>query len=831
MKKISLFLLSLGFLKIAAQVNQPLHSSEILQALKKLNTLGSVLYVAAHPDDENTRLLSYLANEKKLRTGYLSITRGDGGQNLIGKEQGELLGLIRTQELLAARRVDGAEQFFTRANDFGFSKNPEETFSFWNKDSILSDVVWIIRTFKPEVIICRFPTTGEGGHGHHTASAILALEAFSAAADPKKFPEQLKYTETWQAKRIYWNTFNFGTTNTTSPDQLKLDVGTFNPLLGKSYGEIASESRSMHKSQGFGAARQRGSNIEYFKFLKGDTSQTDLFKGIDQNWKKLPGGEKIQQELETCIRSFSPENPEKSVPELVAIYKQISALNDKDILTKYWKQQKLNETEKLLLACSGLWLEALAGEYSAIPGQAITFTAQAINRNKSNVTLNGISFSNANDTTTNLNLKSNELYSFKRKVILNAGSLYSNPYWLNTKVENGRYVVNDKTIIGKPENEAAYKVEFNVSILDLPLKIKRAVVYKYTDPVKGEIYRPFEILPPVTINFPEKCFVFTDSAQKRIQILVKANAPNLEGTLQVDGGNSWKVLIQQPSFKLVNKGDEMMIDAIVTRKQTASFGTLKATAIVDNVTCSQSIYRVEYDHIPYQFVLKDSEAKVVPIDLKKSGDNIAYIPGAGDEVAVCLKQAGYKVTVLNDEQIRNADLSEYSAIITGIRAFNTNAQLPLLHQKLMDYVKNGGNLVVQYNTNSRVGPLQTRIGPYPFNISRDRVTDEKAKVNLKNEPHAALNFPNKITEEDFKGWVQELGIYFATEIDPQYDAIFTMNDPGEKPSTGSLIIGRYGRGNFVYTGLAFFRQLPAGVPGAYRLFANLLSLPQNKTDQ
>ena len=528
------------YFTLPAQITQTLNSSEILQGLKKLNTVGSVLYVAAHPDDENTRLLAYLASEKKVRTGYLSLTRGDGGQNLIGKEQGELLGLIRTQELLAARRTDGAEQFFTRANDFGYSKNPEETFTFWNKDSILSDVVLTIRKFKPDVIICRFPTTGEGGHGHHTASAMLALEAFDAAADPSKFPEQLKYTQVWKAKRIFWNTFNFGTTNTTAPDQLKIDVGVFNTLLGKSYGEIASESRSMHKSQGFGSAKQRGSAIEYFKLLKGDSAKNDLLAGVNTKWDRLRGTEQLQKTIEECIKNYDASFPEKSVPALASIYKQLQALDPKNEQLNYWKTQKLKETETLLFACSGLWLESFASEYSGIPGQEIAITAQIVNRNKSEVKISGISFLGSPDTAMALTVKQNEVYTFKRKQKLPDDISYSNPYWLNEKHESGLYTVKNKSLIGRPENDPSTKVLFNVSILDLNLKIERNLVYKFTDPVKGEIYRPFEILPPVTIGIPEKVFVFTDLNPKTIFLTVKANVANLNGILQLKASEGWK---------------------------------------------------------------------------------------------------------------------------------------------------------------------------------------------------------------------------------------------------------------------------------------------------
>ncbi|HSY62604.1 MAG TPA: PIG-L family deacetylase, partial [Cytophaga sp.] len=325
-----LFLVTLFITNSTLAQTPTVSSADILQKLQKLNTVGSVLYIAAHPDDENTRLLPYLTYERKYRTAYLSLTRGDGGQNLIGKEQGEPLGLIRTQELLAARRIDGAEQFFTRANDFGFSKNPEETFNFWNKDSILADVVWVIRTFKPDVIITRFPTTGEGGHGHHTASAILAVEAFSAAADPARFPEQLKYTTVWQAKSIFWNTFSFGTINTTSEDQIKINIGGYNPLLGRSYGELASENRSMHKSQGFGTAKTRGDNTEYFKQLGGDKVSTDIFENINSTWNRFAATKPIGESISKIISKFDAQHPETIVPDLTALYKQIQVLDETD---------------------------------------------------------------------------------------------------------------------------------------------------------------------------------------------------------------------------------------------------------------------------------------------------------------------------------------------------------------------------------------------------------------------------------------------------------------------------------------------------------------------
>jgi len=803
-------------------------SAEILLRLQKLNHLGSVLFVAAHPDDENTRLLSYLANERKLRTAYLSITRGDGGQNLIGKEQGESLGLIRTQELLAARRTDGAEQFFTRANDFGYSKSPEETLEFWNHDSTLADMVWVIRNFKPDVIINRFPTTGEGGHGHHTASAMLAIEAFEAAANPEKFPEQLKYTQVWQAKRLFWNTFNFGGNNTTAPDQMKIDVGIFNPVIGKNYGEIASESRSMHKSQGFGSARQRGEMLEYFKQLKGDSAKSDLFENIEQTWKRIPYSESIQKIILLVLKEFDAANPAASVPSLIQLYKQIEALPNTDANVVYWKKQKFMETESLILACSGLWIEASTSDYSAVPGDEIMVTAQIINRTNQTIQLKQINFFDQKDTTTQLELKPNVFYSFKQKHKLSETQNFSNPYWLNQKHSNGRYVVNDAMLVGTPENKSNVEVQFEVTIRDFPLTISRSLIYKTTDPVKGEVYRPFEVLHPATVNLSEKVYVFSETEAKTIQVRIKANTKNVMGTLQISAGEGWKIEIKNPDFSMKEKGEEVIIEAKITTAKDSKDTRILASLKINNSFYNKSIQRIEYDHIPYQFILSDAEAKLIHLDLKKSGNKIAYIPGAGDDVAACLKEVGYQVIELSDEQLATGNLAEFSAIVSGVRAYNTNQNLQVHYNRLMDYVNGGGNLIVQYNTNNRIGPLLAKMAPYPFTISRERVTNENAMVNFLKPQHPALNSPNPISAKDFEGWVQERGIYSATEVDSNFTAILSMSDPSDKAVDGSLIVAPYGKGNFVYTGLAFFRQLPAGVPGAYRLFVNLLSLPPNK---
>ena len=817
--------LLLQFQFAIAQTEAPMSSAEILQALHKLNTVGSVLYIAAHPDDENTRLLSYMSKEQKVRTGYLSITRGDGGQNLIGKEQSEMLGLIRTQELLAARRTDGAEQFFTRAFDFGYSKTPEETFNFWNRDSILSDMVWVIRNFKPDVMICRFPTTGEGGHGHHTASAILALQAFDDAANPQKFAWQLKHTAVWQARSIFWNTFNFGTTNTTAENQLKFDVGVFNPLLGKSYGEIAAESRSFHKSQGFGSAKQRGQAMEYFKYLKGDSCKNHVLENINLTWGRMKGTDEIQQAINTCIKQFNHQHPEEILPQLIQVYRLIKEFSYQGNTAKHWKKIKLQEVEQLILACSGLWIECSADDYSVVPGGNFLLKCEVAARSKSNIKINKINFENQ-DSVMNKSLVYNENIQFKHRYSVAENCSYSNPYWLNKAHLAGVFDIENKLMIGGAENTAALTIALYMSINDFEITLMKPVIFKSTDPVKGEIYRPFEILPAVTINFNETVYALTDVNAKTIDVLIKANTANVKGTLALNAVGF--DLTYNKEISIAKKGDELIIPVIIKRNAGAKTGMLQANILINGKVYNQSIRRINYDHIPAQFVLSEAATKILNIDIKKSGINIGYIPGAGDEISACLKQIGYQVTELSDQMIEKENLNAYDAIVTGVRAYNTNERLQIYHSKLMEYIKNGGNLVVQYNTNNRIGPVKAVIGPYPFTISRERVTNENAKMNLLDKSHPVFNIPNKIIEQHFENWVQERGIYFASEVDSNYVSLISSHDGNEPDNKGSLIVAKYGKGNFVYTGLAFFRQLPAGVDGAYRLFVNLMSLPKNQ---
>ncbi|MGY4384775.1 LmbE family N-acetylglucosaminyl deacetylase [Pedobacter sp. UYP24] len=792
---------------LKAQNMQQLNAAEIKQGLEALNVTGSVLFIAAHPDDENTRLLAYLAKEKKMRTGYLSITRGDGGQNLIGNEQGELLGLIRTQELLAARRTDGAEQFFTRANDFGFSKNPEEAFKIWDKAKILSDVVWVIRKFRPDVIITRFPEDSRAGHGHHSGSAILAREAFAAAADPKQFPEQLSFVKPWQAKRIVWNTFNFGGNNTTADDQLKIDVGLFNPLLGKSYGEIAAESRSNHRSQGFGSARQRGSGIEFFTPVAGEKANKDLFEGVDFTLARNPNSAAAQQLLNEINSEYQASDPSKSVAKLLKLKQMVAGTP--------FKQDLL---DNLILACAGIWLEAAAVNPSYALNEPVNLRLQAISRVKADFSL-PVSLEEQTSGTS-VSLLPNQFLS--KEIKINGSAVLTQPYWLEKAHPIGSYVVDSLNKIGLAENPIGLSVLFKIKIGDQLIEKRMPVVYKYTDQVKGEVYQPLVIAPPVTATLTEKAFIFNGNEPKTISIHLKSFKDNAKGSLSASLPSGWKLSPASEEFNLAKKGDEQLFTFTVSPAGNAAGGKMVVNVNLDGKSYSYGLRVINYEHIPVQTLFPAAEARLDKIDLKIAGRKIGYIAGAGDLIPESLKQIGYEVISLTENQVINSDLSAFDAIVTGVRLYNVNDQVKNMQPKLMKYVENGGVLLVQYNVNT---PLRIdNLGPYPFKVGRDRVTEEDAKVSFIAPDNAVLNYPNKITAKDFDGWIQERGLYFVSDVDQHYTPIISMNDTGEAANSGSLLVTNYGKGRYVYTGLSFFRQLPAGVPGAYRLFVNLLSI-------
>ena len=817
----------LCFQIIIAQNPKKPNSAEIYNQIQKLNFLGSVLYIAAHPDDENTRLISYLSNEQKARTGYLSLTRGDGGQNLIGTQLRELLGVIRTQELIEARKIDGGEQFFSRANDFGFSKNPTETLQIWDKEKVLADVVWAIRKFQPDVIINRFDHRSPGTtHGHHTASAMLSVESFNLTNNSTIFPEQLKYLKPWQAKRQYFNTswwFYGSMEKYNAADKTNLiamQTGAYYPSVGKSNQEIAALSRSRHQSQGFGSTGVRGEDTEYLEFINGDAlkNKKSIFEGIDTTWNRVKGGKAIGELLTKIATEFNYNNPSASIPNLAKAYSMIQSLDE-----NHWGPLKSAEIKEIIVACSGLYLEAVAQNQEATPGSTIKLKLEAINRSATPMELLSVTtLPNEINTTQNIELKNNILNNINLNLQLPESINYTQPYWLQENGTVGMYTVNNQENIGIPDIIREVKVVFNMKMNGIEIPFERTVIYKYNDDVKGEVYNYLDIVPEVTTAILDKVLLFKDDKIKNVTIKIRAGKDSVKGKLQLDLPKNWSVEPKSIPFDITKKGTEQMVTFQITPPSKPEEGVVKSVAILGNKRFDKEQIFINYDHITKQQVLKPAESKLIKTDLKTNGERIAYIMGAGDEVPSSLTQLGYTVTLLKPEEITPEKLENFDVVITGVRAYNTINVLAFKQNILFDFVKSGKTMVVQYNTN---GDLVTEnIAPYPLKLSKDRVTEEDAEVRFLAPNHPVLNFPNKITPKDFEGWKQEQGLYYPNEFDKAFTPILSSNDKGETPKNGALLIAPYGKGYYIYTGLSFFRELPEGVTGAYKLMSNIISL-------
>ena len=785
-------------------------SSEILQGLKKLKVLGSVLYIAAHPDDENTAVLTYMSKGKLTRTAYLSLTRGDGGQNLLGTEKGDLLGVIRTQELLSARKIDGAEQFFTRAIDFGYSKTAKETLRNWDKDKLLADVVKVIREFRPDIILTRFSKT-QGGHGHHLASAILAEEAFYAAADPTKFPAQLKTLKPWQTKRLYWNTWQ--------PDQsaISIDIGEYNSVLGKSFSEISAAARSMHKSQGFGVSPTRGSQLNHFNYFTGDTAHTDLFEGIDLSWNRLEE-KSIENEIENIIDRFNASNPEIIVADLVKLYGRVDQVEN-----KYWSGIKKNEIKELIKMCSGLWMESIVWEPEISIGENIDVRSMIINRSNIPILLEEINtdFSNT-DLDVAQNLEYNKPISVKENISIQNDSEYSQPYWLVENHNGKMFTVNNTNKIGLAENPSEVNTKFVISLFGEKFEYLVPTIYRWNDAVKGEQTRPFIIRPNLSISADQENLVFADGSAQIINVNIVAKIDSAIGKLNIIIPKEWKTNTKAYDFELLEKGDRKSFIFEVSPNKDAKSSEVSFVAEMNREQYDEEIVEIDYSHINYQTVFKTVSVELIKLDITVIPKKIGYIMGSGDEIPSSLKQLGYEIELLSDDDLDKTDLMKYDVIICGIRAFNTRSDLDRQQKKIIEFVEKGGTWIVQHNT--RFGIKVDQIGPYPFSTSgRDRISEEDAKIDILMPEHQIFNYPNKITQNDFDGWVQERGLYFANSWEGKLYPLLAGNDEGENSKLGGLLYSDYGKGVFIFTAYSWFRQLPAGVPGAYKLFVNMIS--------
>lgn len=807
----SIFIFLISIISFA-QAPQKLNAVEIYEQVQKLNFLGKVLYVAAHPDDENTKLITYFSNHYHAQTAYLSLTRGDGGQNLIGTELREKLGAIRTQELLAARRIDGGEQFFTRANDFGFSKEPNETFSIWNKNEVMEDVIQVIETFRPDIVINRFSHNTPGTtHGHHTASAMLSLEAYDLV---KHQPKRIFFNTSWW---FYGSQEAFDAADKSK--LLAINSNVYYPLKGKSNNEIAALSRSQHKCQGFGTLGSRGDETEYLELLKGDLpSNTNLFEGIDTSWNRVKGGNEIGTILYEIEKNFNFGNPSVHIPNLIKAYDLIQNLED-----SHWKNSKSKQIIKIIEACSGLFMEAVADTETTTKDSNFNINIEVINRSQSNAKLISVKALQLPILTKNALLKNNEKTSFPIKnVIIGETVDYSNLFWLKEKQTEGMYRVSDKAIRILPEISSNFPVVFTIEIEGKTIEFVKNICYKFNNPDDGETYVPFTVLPDVTTKIEPEVIIFNGTQTKEITVSVKAHKANVKGVLSLNIPTDWKVNPKEIPFEITTKNEEKKFTFTLYPTKPEIATKLSAKAQIGNQTFNNKLITIQYPHIPKQTILVPSESKLVKLDIEIKGKNIGYIMGAGDEVNKNLEHLGFKVSTIHPNEISTEKLQQYDAVILGIRAFNVVEELKYKNKILFQYVENGGNLIVQYNTTNNL--ITKEIAPYNLELSRDRVTDENAKVTFVTPTHKVLNQPNKITEKDFTGWVQEQGLYYPNKWSSEFIPILASNDEGESSKTGGLVIAKFGKGNYIYTGLSFFRELPEGVSGAYRLLANMIAL-------
>ena len=790
-------------------------SSSIYVNLQKLHSLKKVLYVAAHPDDENTRAIAYFSLGEKAETAYFSLTRGDGGQNLIGDELSENLGVLRTQELLKARSYDRGKQYFSRALDFGYSKSAEESFELWGKDELMHDLVLFIRQFQPDVIITRFPPDERAGHGHHTASALLAIEAFTKASDPQFLPHQVSKFGTWQTTSIYWNTSywwdeNIKDISEDDPNYIAMEIGGYNEILGKSYNEIGTIARSQHKCQGFGAKTERGTRTEYFKHLAGEKVKRSFFEKKEQTWTSLIN-EKFEDQFDALIENFDFKETEKNVPALLDILKGLQLMHN-----SFMKYEKIERCKQIIVDCLGLRVELLGKDFAFITNEMFNVNTRLLNRSNKEIILNSIQ------------LSTGETYTYDEAVITNiplekevqsSGKIgVYNPYWLERPFSN-LFDIQDSANYCLAEGKPSFEATFNLQIGKHKFSYKVPAIYKWRDPAYGERQRPVIITPQFTCSFEEKLLISKPGKLKKIRVKVHAFDDSLTTKVQVQAPQGWIVKPSIFNIYIEKKQSEKWIELELYSNKGAKSGSLK---LLSNGEVLSSQKEISYDHIPTQIVFSPSVLKCISLDAKIKQGKVAYIKGVDDVVPEAIAQLGFKTEIFEVDDLSDIELSKYNSVVLGIRIYNVNPQLNNFHEKLFNYVHEGGNLIMQYNTASR-SIRDNEFGPYPFKLSRKRVTEEDATVTFLCPDHPILNLPNKITKDDFEGWVQERGLYFAGEWDENYTPLFSWSDKGEDPVLGGLIVAQYGKGQFVYTGISFFRELPKGVVGAYRLFANLLS--------
>ncbi|MBK6798987.1 MAG: PIG-L family deacetylase [Acidobacteria bacterium] len=843
-------------------------SSGLALALRRLQTIASVLHTAAHPDDESTELLAYLARGQGARVAYMALNRGEGGQNGIGPELWEGLGVIRTEELLSARKLDGAEQYFSRSFDFGFTRSPEETLQKWNREEVLGDMVRVIRMMRPLVVVSGFSGTARDGHGQHQVAGTLTPEAIKGAADPSRFPEQIgkEGLQPWQVQKVYGRLFG--------PCQGKcaeFDVGVFDPVLGRSYAELAADGRSRHRSQDFGMIQARGSQVRSFplwqSLVQVPEKETSLFGGLDvsitgiakfagtDGQRMLPALGRIRDLAAKAMSEFRMQQPELIAPHLAEGLREVRALRaslgNLDPATKANVDNMLGRKERefgdALIKAHGVIVDALSNTEIVTPGESFEITANiylgrvsqkaGVAADVKVITPQGWKIESSKEEVEQptgimamVRGRENPDINPRFRATPPENAPPTQPYWLAKQRTKDQFDWDDTMPRNLPFGPAVAHALVELTLSGQRVTINQPVEYRFADKTFGEIRRELKVAPAVTLILSPSMLIIPSGSQNRtreISIDITHNArKNTNGTLKLVAPQGWKVEADSRPLAFTRQGEKTARTYRVTPPAGAN-GTFDLKAAVESegreYTNGYSV--ISYPHIENHFIYHPAATKVEVFDVKVAGNlKVGYIMGSGDDGPSALSQLGLNVKQIGPSELASGDLSVYDTIILGIRVYEVNEDVMSNNKRLLEYVSNGGTLIVQYNKDEFA---RGRFAPYPVQMQRGlRVTDENAPITVLDPGHPLFNFPNRIVDADWKGWVQERGLYFLSEWDSRYTPLLAAPDDTGTVLKGGQLIAQYGKGNYIFTGYAWFRQFPAGVPGAYRLFANMVSLPK-----
>ncbi|HVF30314.1 MAG TPA: PIG-L family deacetylase [Pyrinomonadaceae bacterium] len=781
------------------------------QVLDRLRFDGRVLMIGAHPDDEDTALLTYLARGLHARTGYLSLTRGDGGQNILGLELGEALGVIRTEELLQARRLDGGEQFFTRAYDYGFSKTLAEAKQKWDEKVVLCDVVDVIRSFRPQVVIAQFNGTPSDGHGQHQFAGYIAPLAVKAAADSSQCLGPVHPRQPWSVTKFYIRHRGQG------EPTLRINTGLYDHVLGRSYFEIAMHARSQHRSQEQGVLELKGTQYSSLTLVTPTSrgKDTGIFDGVtftSKNVGMLTGN----------TRDIS--KPRELLPRL-------ARLVDDPLLTDPL-------VVDAILRASGTRIDVLADRDTVVPGESFPVSVKMFQPEPEEVKIVDVSFTLPSEKASEP--AAGPQTPFRREVANFAGYftlkippkvLMTQPYWLMAPRTGELFDIGGISATEPFQYEAAV-ARITCEVSGKRFTIDQPVEYRFADDIRGEIRRVLNVVPKITVGMDKNLLIVSTRASERVRdvsVTIRNNSTGpVTGKVSLSIPAGWTATPADAEFSMARRGESTSVRFGISIPRSVTVGSfaIKAEAVIGDEKFSQSMQTISYEHIQTHRIYRPAKVDVKIIDVQTPSAKVGYVRGSGDRVPEAIEQLGLDVEEIDDAMLAAGDLSRFQTIVIGIRAYQVRPALVSNNQRLLDFVKRGGSMVVQY----QLPPTYSQINMLPFPAQMGpRVADENAPVTILDPSHLLMSYPNKLTAADFEGWVQERNLYNFSTMDPQYTGLLESHDTGEAENKGGLVVANLGKGRFVYCSYSLFRQLPAGVPGAYRLLANLLR-PSRATD-